>query len=163
VAPQRPDLRIEGAKRAYRRAHLHLERLLEGLTDRLLQASLPGSSETLSRLLQHILNAESYWLSEVGEPSPAHLKQPDLATSRARLRELEGLYLKLLDRRGTERTRKPTPLWITLRVTQHTLYHAAQIALLRRLLGSPAVPLGAKAPPTWEAAVDEVTALGLPE
>jgi uncharacterized damage-inducible protein DinB len=139
--------------------------MLEGLSDDHLQTRLQGTKESISRVLQHILNAESYWLDQVKESHPEMVKRPDLATTRSVLGVLENAYLDVLARRGHESRPDPTPLWITLRVAQHGLYHSAQIALIRRLLGVPAVPIGDAAPLTWEATVDEVTALalGLPE
>ena len=153
--------RIDGIRRAYRRSHLHLLRMIEGLTDDDLHTELQGTKESVGRVLQHLANAESYWLEQVGEPRPDFVKRPDLATARSLLAGLEKAYMSLLDRRGSEKDSKPTPAWIALRVAQHAIYHAAQIALLRRLLGRPAVPVGEKAPLTWEAAVDAVSALAL--
>ena len=151
----------KGAGRAYRKGHLHLERMLDSLTDENMQALLPDTKESISRIFQHIINAECYWLEQVKEPHPGMVKRPDPATARSALSELEKTYLDMLERRGHETEPDPTPLWITLRVTQHGIYQSAQIALIRRLLGVPAVPLGETAPQTWEEAVDEVAALAL--
>lgn len=153
--------KVEGAGRAYRKCHLHLKRMLENLTDENLQTQIPGTKESLSRVFQHIINAECYWLEQVRETRPDMVKRPDPATVRSVLEDLEKRYLDILVRRGHENEPNPTPIWITLRVTQHGIYHSAQIALIRRLLGVPAVPLGETAPPTWEEAVDEVAALAL--
>ena len=153
--------RVEAARRAYRRMHLHVERMLEGLDDSLIRKELWASGESISRTLQHVLNAESHWLEQVGAPRPNFVKLPELERARDVLRDLEGRYIDLLDRRGRERGPHPTPLWITLRVTQHGMYHSAQIALMRRLLGQPTVAAGASPPLTWEAAVDEITALAM--
>lgn len=158
--PQKETI-VEGAGRAYRKCHLHLERMLSNLADENLQIQLPGTKECLSRVFQHIINAECYWLEQVKEPHPEMVKRPDPAAVRSALADLEICYLEMLERRGQEREPKPTPIWITLRVTQHGIYHSAQIALIRRLLGVPAVPLGETAPPTWEEAVDELSALAL--
>lgn len=155
------DRAVEGAGRAYRKCHLHLERMLENLTDENLQAQLPGTKESLSRVFQHIINAECYWLEQVKESHPDMVKRPDPTTVRRVFGELEKCYLDMLGRRGHERKSNPTPVWIALRVTQHGIYHSGQIALIRRLLGVPAVPLGETAPQTWEEAVDEVAALAL--
>lgn len=151
----------KGAGRAYRKGHLHLERMLDNLTDENMQALLPDTRESISRVFQHIINAECYWLEQVKEPHPEMVKRPDPSTARSVLGELEKAYLDMLERRGHETQPVPTPLWITLRVTQHGIYHSAQVALVRRLLGVPAVPLGETAPQTWEEAVDEVAALAL--
>lgn len=155
--------RVKGAERAYRRMHLHVERMVEGLDDGLLMAELQGTTESICRILQHVLNAESHWLEQVGESRPNFVKRPDLETFLYSWKDLEHRYVDLLGRRGAERTRHPSPLWITLRVTQHGMYHAAQVALMRRLLGNPTVAPGEKPPLTWEAAVDEVTALAIGE
>ncbi len=158
---QQNDATVEGVSRAYRKCHLHLERMLENLTDQNLQAQLPGTKESLSRVFQHMINAECYWLEQVKEPHPEMVKRPDPTMVHSVLGELEKRYLDMLGRRGNEKGSQPTPIWITLRVTQHGIYHSAQIALIRRLLGVPSVPLGESAPLTWEAAVDEVAALAL--
>jgi uncharacterized damage-inducible protein DinB len=158
---QQKDTTVEGVIRAYRKCHIHLQRMLENLTDENLQTKLPGSKESLSRVFQHIINAECYWLEQVKEPRPGMVKRPDPATVRSALIDLEKSHLDMLARRGHEREANPKPIWITLRVTQHDIYHSAQIALIRRLLGVPAVPLGEAAPPTWEEAVDELSALAL--
>ncbi len=155
------DNTVNGAGRAYRKCHIHLERMLENLTDEHMQALLQGTKESISRVFQHMINAECYWLEQVKEPHPGMVKRPDPAAVRSVLGELEKAYLDMLRRRGGETQPNPTPLWITLRVTQHGIYHSAQIALIRRLLGVPAVPLGETAPQTWEEAVDEVAALAL--
>jgi uncharacterized damage-inducible protein DinB len=133
--------------------------MLEGLDDDHLQTQLQGTKESISRVLQHIINAESYWLEQVEEPRPEFVRRPDLATTRSSLAELEKLYVDLLSRRGLDQTTDPTPAWITLRVTQHGIYHCGQIALIRRLIGVPSVPEGETAPLTWESAVDAVSAL----
>ncbi len=151
----------DGLLRAYRRTHLHLERMLDGLDDDHLQTRLQGTKESISRVLQHIINAELYWLEQVREPRPEFIKRPNLDSTRSMLKALEKLYTDLLQRRGHETETNPTPGWITLRVAQHGIYHSAQIALLRRLLGIPAVPVGETAPPTWESAVDAVAELAL--
>ena len=75
------DTTVEGAGQAYRKCHLHLERMLENLTDENLQSQLSGTKESLSRIFQHIINAECYWLEQVKEPHPEMVKRPDWAGS----------------------------------------------------------------------------------
>jgi uncharacterized damage-inducible protein DinB len=152
---------IEGLRRAYRRCHLHAERMLEGLDDDHLQTQLQGTKESISRILQHIINAESYWLEQVREPRPEFVKRPNQAMTRSMMAELETRYMDLLSRRGLDKSTDPTPAWITLRVAQHGIYHSGQIALIRRLIGAPTVPPGEAAPLTWESAVDAVSVLAL--
>jgi uncharacterized damage-inducible protein DinB len=135
--------------------------MLDGLDDDHLQTQLQGTKESISRVLQHIINAELYWLEQVREPRPEFIKRPTLVSTRSMLQALEKLYTDLLERRGHERDTNPNPAWITIRVAQHGIYHSAQIALLRRLLGVPAVPLGETAPPTWESAVDAISEIAL--
>ena len=81
------DKIIEGVGRAYHKGHLHLERMLENLTDENLQTNLPGTKESLSRVFQHIINAECYWLEQMKEPHPEMVKRPDPATVRSALEE----------------------------------------------------------------------------
>jgi uncharacterized damage-inducible protein DinB len=135
--------------------------MIEGLDDDHLQTQLQGTKESISRILQHIINAEAYWLNKVKQPQPEFVKRPNLATTRSMLAELEESYMDLLSYRGHESSPDPTPAWITLRVAQHGIYHSAQIALIRRLIGAPAVPLGETAPLTWESTVDAIAALAL--
>jgi uncharacterized damage-inducible protein DinB len=135
--------------------------MLEGLDDDHLQTQLQGTKESISRILQHIVNAESYWLEQVREPRPEFVKRPNLATTRSMMAELEKRYMDLLNRRGLDQSTDPTPSWITLRVAQHGTYHSGQIALIRRLIGVPSVELGQTAPLTWESAVDAVSDLAL--
>lgn len=152
---------IEGLQRAYRRCHLHVERMIEGLEDDHLQTQLQGTKESIGRVLQHIINAESYWLEQVKEARPEFVKRPSLATARSSMADLEKRYMDLLSRRGLDKSTDPTPAWITLRVSQHGIYHCGQIALIRRLIGVPAVEVGEAAPLTWESAVDAVSDLAL--
>jgi uncharacterized damage-inducible protein DinB len=152
---------IEGLRRAYRRCHLHAERMIEGLEDDHLQIQLQGTKESIGRVLQHIINAESYWLEQVQEPRPEFVKRPSLATARSSMADLEKRYMDLLNRRGLDKSTDPTPAWIALRVSQHGIYHCGQIALIRRLIGVPSVEVGETAPLTWESAVDAVSDLAL--
>jgi uncharacterized damage-inducible protein DinB len=152
---------IDGLRRAYRRCHLHIERILEGLDDDHLQTQLQGTKESISRVLQHIINAESYWLEKVQESRPEFIKRPNLATTRSTMSELEKRFMDLLDRRSLDTSTDPTPAWITLRVSQHGIYHSGQIALIRRLIGVPTVEVGQTAPLTWESAVDTLSDLAL--
>jgi uncharacterized damage-inducible protein DinB len=152
---------VDGLRRAYRRSHLHLERILEGVDDDHLQTQLQGTKESISRVLQHIINAESYWLEQVQEARPEFVKRPNLDTTHSMLSELEKRFMDLLDRRGLDPSTDPTPAWITIRVAQHGIYHSGQIALIRRLMGVPTVEVDQSAPLTWEAAVDAVSDLAL--
>jgi uncharacterized damage-inducible protein DinB len=152
---------IDGLRRAYRRSHLHIERMLEGLDDDQLQTQLQGTKESVSRTLQHIVNAECYWLEQVAEARPEFVRRPNLAVTRTMLSDLEVRFMQLLDRRGLDQSTDPTPAWITLRVAQHGVYHSGQIALIRRLIGVPSVEPGETAPLTWESAVDAVADLAL--
>ena len=69
------DPTVEGAGRAYRKCHLHLARMLENLSGENLQTQLPGTKESISRIFQHIINAECYWLGQVKEPHPEMVKR----------------------------------------------------------------------------------------
>ena len=119
----------EGLLRAYRRTHLHLERMLEGLDDDHLQTQLQGTKESIGRLLQHVINAELYWLEQVSEPRPEFIKRPNVETTRSMLRALEKLYTDMLKRRGHERGPSSTPAWITLRVANRILGEGASSRL----------------------------------
>ena len=62
---------------------------MEGSPTTRLQTSLQATGESISWLLQHILNAEAYRLEKVHEPRLEFWKRPDLAGSRSALKELE--------------------------------------------------------------------------
>ena len=106
--------------------------ILEGLADDQLVANVPTVEQSIGGLVCHIIDAEFYWLREVGiEPQFSSLPEKDRSVPRLLgiLNKIEEQYQDILSRRPNDQD----VLFGLGRVCQHALYHRGRIVLLRRM------------------------------
>ncbi|TFG33324.1 hypothetical protein EU527_08475 [Candidatus Thorarchaeota archaeon] len=141
----------------------HLYRMIDGLTQELLQKKISDeeNSPDILSIIMHIGGAETYCF---------HKTNHDIAP-KFTIEKCEDIHVKLVEntegiRRVLEtcpedqlnivlpsQDRGPSVAWCLLRTYQHGLYHTAQIAKIRHMISAP--PIEEK-PDTWSVAVDSV-------
>ena len=125
------------------RAHLHY--VLTDLTyDELVkQVTSEEYSKSIAGIVMHIGTAETYWFhkanNSIGPPVIADTFEEVLA----RIKENTEKITKLVRECPEEQLRVippneggPSIAWAVLRTSQHGIYHAGQIAKLRRMIGA---------------------------
>lgn len=145
----------------HERTHRSLGRLLEhcaSLPVDLWMCPLEGFAySTVAGQLQHVLEAESYWLGVLqGNPDPAGLDDPapdpagmQALAERTRLATrtwLDGVAEDVLNRDAIfatwgGRQRELKPAHVILRVVTHGFHHAGQVQAMCRIMGPPVVAL----------------------
>ncbi|MFW9887632.1 MAG: DinB family protein [Candidatus Thorarchaeota archaeon] len=141
------------------RAHLH--HVLADLTNEELikQVTSEEYSRSIAAIVMHIGTAETYWFHKanhsIGPPVIADTFEEVLA----RIKENTEKITKLVRECPKEELRitppkdgGPSIAWAVLRTSQHGIYHAGQIAKIRRMIG--AKELQQAAENLWGNAVD---------
>jgi uncharacterized damage-inducible protein DinB len=156
-----------------RRAHeggawhgLSLKELLEGVTARKAVAKPFADAHSIWELVSHIEAWERVAIRRLaGEPAQIYNTEEDWSESKAadedawrrtleRLGETNASLREAVLRLDDSKLDEPiipemSPTYITLHgVVQHTLYHAGQIALLKKALGLELAPLDPNTQPT---------------
>ncbi len=132
--------------------------VIEGLADEQLVANVPTVEQSIGGLVCHIIDAEFYWLREVGiEPQFSSPPEKDRSVPRLLviLDKIEEQYQDILSQRPNEQD----VLFGLGRVCQHALYHRAPIVLCRRMQDPKWHPPGPNERGAWEIAVDWITHL----
>ncbi len=129
---------------AHKNQRRHLSRILEGIPDDIMLKELSEERlKNMKRILEHIASAELYWINRAGETSvptfddrsPKGCKQ-QLEKNTEWITEImmqcSSAELRIV---GPSQNGGPTIAWALLRTYQHGIYHAGQLAKMRRILG----------------------------
>ena len=143
----------------HERTHRSFGRLLEHCTsmpsDRWLHPLEGFAYSTVAEQLQHVLEAEAYWLGVLqGNPDPADVPVPDPAGMRvlaARTRQATRTWLAGIDDLVLNhlavyatwggRQRELEPAHVILRVVTHCFHHMGQVQAMCRIMGHPVAAL----------------------
>lgn len=117
---------------------------------------------SIARLLQHVANAEAYWIGAEGITFEPDTPLEEVVAALSRVRERLDAILDQSSDADLEQEwtasragpTKPTLGFITKRLMQHELYHQAQIDTLRQIL-EPGWGEGRR---FWQGAADAVSA-----
>jgi len=127
---------------------------MEGISDEALAATVQPGDRSVGAEVNHVIQAEQYWLREVGI-EPAFGTVPDGERSEARFRDalagIEAQYATILDEKGLDRD----ILFGLGRVCQHALYHYVRAIRLRKTVEPAWSPPGR----LWERSVDFISDL----
>jgi hypothetical protein len=129
------------------------------------RVSMDDDFPSIVAILRHIGNAETYWFHKSGHGIGPPLKGDDPESTLDRLEEnthritetvstCEPEQLRIVGGVPGPQERGPSVAWAVLRTYQHGLYHAAQVAKIRRIIGAP--PLPDEEVDSWAMGVDSV-------
>lgn len=141
----------------------HLQYVLKDLTDDELTKIVTNEeySKSIAGLVMHIGTAETYWFhkakNSIGPPVIADTFEEVLT----RIKENTEKISKIVKECPEEQLRiippedgGPSIAWAVLRTLQHGIYHAGQIAKIRRMIG--ASELQPDSENLWSQAVDSI-------
>ncbi|MFX1263168.1 MAG: DinB family protein [Promethearchaeota archaeon] len=130
---------------AHENMRTHLHHVLEDLTNEELikQVTSEEYSRSIAGIVMHIGTAETYWFhkanNSIGPPVVADTFEEVLA----RIKENTEKITKIVRECPEEQLRiispnegGPSIAWAVLRTSQHGIYHAGQIAKIRRMIGA---------------------------
>ena len=146
---------------AHKNQRKHLHYVLDGLTDDELikQVTTEEYSRSIAGIVMHIGTAETYWFHKASQSigSPVIADTVDEVLSRisentekitAKVRECPEEQLRIIP----PAEGGPSIAWAVLRTSQHGIYHAGQIAKVRRMIGAKDLPPDSEN--LWGIAVD---------
>ena len=149
---------------AHKHQREHLYWLIEGIDEEHMLRNVTDEEFTSSiiKILQHIGNAETYWFHKNGNEIGPPIKDLDSKIVLERLKEnTKKIENKVMNCDPAElkiqtgmNKQTPSIAWCVLRTYQHGLYHAGQIAKLRRIEG--AEELAYHRDELWSLSVDSV-------
>ena len=140
-----PEWFREKAIHAHENMRAHLHHVLKDLTNEetVKQVTSEEYSRSIAGIVMHIGTAETYWFhkanNSIGPPVIADTFEEVLA----RIKENTEKITKLVRECPEEQLRiippnegGPSIAWAVLRTSQHGIYHAGQIAKIRRMIGA---------------------------
>ncbi|MHA2210446.1 MAG: DinB family protein [Candidatus Thorarchaeota archaeon] len=125
------------------RSHLHY--VLEDLTnDELIkQVTTEEYSRSIAGIVMHIGTAETYWFHKANNSIGPPVIADTFEEVRSRINENTEKITKIVRECPEEQLRitppsegGPSIAWAVLRTSQHGIYHAGQIAKIRRMIGA---------------------------
>ena len=152
---------------AHNNQRRHLKRILQGLSDdHIAEIVSPNEDHpNIQSLLWHIGSAETYWFYKSTHPIGPRYDKDDLAMVLRKLEENTERIAEVVNTCSIEQLRitppspegGPSVAWALLRTFMHGIYHAGQIAKIRRIISAPDLP--PEDVDSWELAVDSVADL----
>jgi uncharacterized damage-inducible protein DinB len=152
---------------AHNNQRKHLQRMIHGLDEDLLLRPVSESERlaTMRDLLWHLGSAEVYWFYKTGHAIGPRYDGSDTSVVLSRLTENSERIAEVINKCSQEQLRivppspegGPSVAWALLRTFMHGIYHAGQIAKIRRMIGAPEVP--EEEVNSWSLAVDSVGVL----
>jgi uncharacterized damage-inducible protein DinB len=141
----------------------HLRYVLEGLTNDELTKVVTNEeySRSIAGIVMHIGTAETYWFHKANNSIGPPVIADTFEEVMTRIRENTEKITKIVQECPEEQLRiippkdgGPSIAWAVLRTTQHGIYHAGQIAKIRRMIG--ASELHPDSENLWGKAVDSI-------
>ena len=135
--------------KAHENQRAHLYYVLKGLTnDELIKIVTDEEySRSIAGLVMHIGTAETYWLHKANNPIGPPVIADTFEEVKTRIHENTEKITKILKDCPEEQLRiippkdgGPSVAWAVLRTSQHGIYHAGQIAKIRRMIGASDLP-----------------------
>jgi uncharacterized damage-inducible protein DinB len=152
---------------AHNNQRTHLERIIHGLDEETLlkQVSEGERFGTIKDILWHAGAAEVYWFYKTGHSIGPRYDGSETSVVLNRLRENSERIAEVINECSQEQLRivppspegGPSVAWVLLRTFMHGIYHAGQIAKIRRMIGAPELP--EEETNSWSTAVDSVGVL----
>ncbi len=139
----------EAVIQAHRNQRAHLQFVLKDLTDAELvkEVTTEEYSRSIAGIVMHIGTAETYWFhkakNSIGPPVIADNFEEVLARIEANTKNIIQIVQNCSEdqlRIVPPRDGGPSIAWAVLRTSQHGIYHAGQIAKIRRMLGTAELP-----------------------
>lgn len=130
---------------AHENQRTHLHYVLKDLTnDELIKkVTTEEYSKSIAGIVMHIGTAETYWFHKANNPIGPPVIANTFEEVISRIGENTEKITKLLRECPEEQLRiispkegGPSLAWATLRTAQHGIYHAGQIAKIRRMIGA---------------------------
>ena len=127
----------------------HLFHLLEDLTnDEIVKVVTKEEySRSIAGLVMHIGTAETYWFHKAGNSIGPPVIADAFDEVISRIRENTEKIINIVNECPKEQLRiippkegGPSIAWAVLRTAQHGIYHAGQIAKIRRMIGASDLP-----------------------
>ncbi|MFW9788783.1 MAG: DinB family protein [Candidatus Thorarchaeota archaeon] len=143
------------------RAHLHF--VLQDLTlDELIkEVTSEEYSRSIAGTVMHIGTAETYWFHKAKNPIGPPVIHDTWEEVTARMSENTEKITNIIRECDEEQLRiipprdgGPSFAWAALRTSQHGIYHAGQIAKIRRIIGAKELPKDIEG--KWGTAVDSL-------
>ncbi len=142
----------------------HLKWIIGGLSREELAKTVSPDEQfpSIQALLWHIAAAETYWFYKSGHSIGSRFEGDDLDTILKKLDENAERIPEVINTCSLEQLRivppspegGPSVSWASLRTFLHAIYHTAQIAKIRRMIG--ATPLPTEDNTLWSSAIDSV-------
>lgn len=128
--------------------------MIEGISGDTLSAKVAPGDRSVGQEVNHVIQAEAYWLREVGiGPQFACISEEQWTETGFldELKKIEDQYVSILDEKGLD----PDILFGLSRVCHHALYHYVRAIRLRRTVEPEWSSRGGR----WERAVDFIADL----
>jgi uncharacterized damage-inducible protein DinB len=146
---------------AHKNQRTHLHYVLQGLTndDLVRQVTNEEYSRSIAELVMHIGTAETYWFHKANNSIGPPVIADTFEEVMSRINENTEKIIKIIQECPEEQLRiipskdgGPSFAWAVLRTVQHGIYHAGQIAKIRRMIGTSELPPDSEN--RWGKAVD---------
>ena len=156
-----PEWIREKIIQAHENQRAHLYYVLKGLkNDELIKiVTNEEYSRSIAGLVMHIGTAETYWFHKANNSIGPPVIADTFEEVMTRIRENTEKITKIVQECPEEQLRiippkegGPSISWAVLRTAQHGIYHAGQIAKIRRMIGASDLP--ADPDNLWGGAVD---------
>ncbi|MHA2141996.1 MAG: DinB family protein [Candidatus Thorarchaeota archaeon] len=140
-----PDWFREKVIQAHDNMRTHLHYVLQDLTnDELIkQVTTEKYSRSIAGIVMHIGTAETYWFHKANNSIGPPVIADTFDEVMFRIKENTENITKIVRECAQEQLRiihpkegGPSIAWAVLRTTQHGIYHAGQIAKIRRMIGA---------------------------
>ncbi|UCE09253.1 MAG: DinB family protein [Candidatus Thorarchaeota archaeon] len=152
---------------AHNNQRTHLQRIIHGLDEETLRRLVSEGERysTILDLIWHLGAAEVYWFYKAGHPIGPRYDDSETSVVLNRLSENSDRIAEVINTCSQEQLRiippspegGPSVAWALLRTFMHGIYHAGQIAKIRRVIGAPELP--EEEVNSWALAVDSVGVL----
>jgi len=146
---------------AHKNQRAHLQYVLQDLTkdDLVKQVTNEEFSRSIAGLVMHIGTAETYWFHKANNSIGPPVIVDTFEEVMSRIKENTEKIIKIIKECPEEQLRIISPkdggpsfAWAVLRTAQHGIYHAGQIAKIRRMIGASELPPDSES--YWGKAVD---------
>ncbi|MHA1906388.1 MAG: DinB family protein [Candidatus Thorarchaeota archaeon] len=152
---------------AHNNQRTHLKRIINDLSEKQMKKELSQGEDltSIARLIWHIGSAETYWFHKSTNPIGQRYDDSDFQIVLKKIDENTERIAEVINTCSIEQLRivppspegGPSVAWAILRTYMHGIYHAGQIAKMRRILGAPDLPK--EDIKSWNLAVDSIAAL----
>jgi len=152
---------------AHNNQRVHMKRIIDGLTVDILRKEVSEGEDFTSiiKLVWHVVSAETYWFHKGNHPIGPRIDDSDIQTVLKKIDDNTERIAEVINTCSIEQLRivppspegGPSVAWALLRTYMHGIYHAGQIAKIRRIIRTPELP--PEDINSWSLAVDSVANL----